>query len=81
MAEREMQNTSLKKVDLACHRLELKAKESAKRASRAEAERDKACHKAAMAKLAIKGAVNTQAEIESELAQVQHALALAKNAR
>ena len=34
-----------------------------------------------MAKLATEGAVNTRAQIESELAQVQRALALAKNAR
>ena len=59
MAERDMQSTSLKKVELACHRLELEVKESAERASRAEAERDAACHEAAMAKLAIEGAVIT----------------------
>ena len=34
-----------------------------------------------MAKLAIEGAVNTQEQIESELAQVQRALALAEEAR
>ena len=34
-----------------------------------------------MAKLATEGAVNTRAQIESELAWVQHALALAENAR
>ena len=34
-----------------------------------------------MAKLATKGAVNTRAQIDSELARVQHALALAENAR
>ena len=32
MAEREMQSSSLKKVELACRRLELEAKESAERA-------------------------------------------------
>ena len=35
MAEREMQSASLKEVELACRHLELKAKESAKRAVRA----------------------------------------------
>ena len=44
---------------LACRRLELEVKESAERAARAEAERDAACHEAAMAKLANEGAVNT----------------------
>ena len=61
IAEQEMQSASLKKVELACHRLELEVKESAERAARAEAERDAACHEAAMAKLAIEGAVNTRA--------------------
>ena len=44
MAEREMQNSSLKKAELACRRLELELKESAERATRAEAERDEARH-------------------------------------
>ena len=76
-----MQSASLKKAKLACRRLELEVKESVERAARAEAERDEACHEAAMSKLAIEGAVNTQAQIESELARVQRALALAEDAR
>ena len=59
MAEREMQSASLKKAELACRRLELEAREFSERAARAEAERDAACHEAAMAKLATEGAVNT----------------------
>ena len=70
MAEREMQSASLKKVELVCRRLELEARESTERAIRAEAERDAACHEAAMAKLATEGSVNTRAQIESELARV-----------
>ena len=81
MAKREMQSASLKKAELGCRRLELEAKESAERATRAEAERDEACHEAVMAKLATEGAVNTRAQIESELARVQRALALTENAR
>ena len=81
MAEREMQSASLKKVELVCRGLELEVKESAERATRAEAEKDAACHEATMAKLATEGAVNTRAQIESELARVQHALALTENAR
>ena len=34
-----------------------------------------------MAKLHIEGAVNTRAQVESELARVQRALAVAENAR
>ena len=81
MAEREMQSASLKKVELACRRLELEAIESIERAARAEAERDAASHEAAMAKLATEGVVNTRAQIESELARVQRDLALAEEAR
>ena len=80
MAEWEMQSASLKKVELACRRLELEAKESAERAARAEAKRDAACHEAAMAKLVTEKVVNTRAQIESDLAQVQRALALAEEA-
>ena len=46
------------------HRLELEAKESAERAARVKAERDAACHEAAMAKLETEEAVNTRAQME-----------------
>ena len=81
MVEREMHSASLKKAELACRRLELRARESAERVARGEAERDTARHEAAMAKLVTKGAVNTRAQIVSELARVQSALALVKEAR
>ena len=70
MAEREMQSALLKKAELACRRLELEVKESAERVALTEAERDAACHEAAMAKLEIEGAVNTRAQIEFELTRV-----------
>ena len=54
-----MQSASLKEAELACRLLELEAKELAERAAREEAERDATCHEAVMAKLEIKGAVNT----------------------
>ena len=54
-----MQSASLKEAELACHRLELEAKESAERAVWAEADRDTTRHEAAMARLETKGAVNT----------------------
>ena len=75
-----MQSASLKEAELACRRLELEAKESAERAAWVEAERDTARHEAAMAKLEIEGAVNTRAHMESELARVQRALAVAESA-
>ena len=81
MAKREMQSASLKQAELACRCLELEARESAKRAARAEAERDTVRHEAAMAKLTTKGALNTRAQIESELARVQNALGLTEEAR
>ena len=78
MAAWEMQSASLKEAELTCRRLELEAKESAEKVARAEAERDTTRHEAAMAKLQIEGAVNTRAQVESELARVQRALALRK---
>ena len=81
MAEREKQSASLKEVELVVHRLELKAKESTERVARTEAKRDTARHEAAMAKLQIEGAVNTRAQVESELARVQRALTVAENVR
>ena len=76
-----MQSSSLKEAELACCCLELEAKESAERAARAEAERDTTRHEAAMAKLETEGAVNARAQMESELARVQCALAVAESAR
>ena len=76
-----MQSASLKKVELACRRLELEARESIERTIWAEAKKDATCHEAMMAKLATEGSVNTRAQIESELARVQRAFALMEEAR
>ena len=76
-----MQSASLKEAELACRHLDLEVKESADRATRAEAERDTARHEAAMAKLETEGAVNARAQMESELARVQRALAVMESAR
>ena len=81
MAERETWSTSLKEAKLTCRCLELEAKESTERAAWAEDERDATRHEATMAKLQIEGAVNTRAQVESELARVQRALTVAENAR
>ena len=61
MAKKEVQSASLKKADMACRHLELELKESSERATRAEAERDKARHEAAMAKVTTEAAVNARA--------------------
>ena len=71
----------MKQAELVCRRLELEAREFAERAARAEAERDAACHEAAMAKLATEGALSTRAQVESELVRVQRALGLIEEAR
>ena len=65
MAERETQSASLKKAELACRRLELEAKESAKRVARAEPKRDTTRHEVVMAKLETEGAVNAREQMES----------------
>ena len=74
-------------------RLELEGKESAKRAARAKAQRDTACHEAAMARLDAEAAVNAQMqsalvvadsarlEVEAELARVRDTLSIANRAR
>ena len=80
MAEWEMQSASLKEADLACRHLELEAKESAEKDSRAKVERDTARHEVAMAKLETERVVNTRAQIESELTRVQRALAVVESA-
>ena len=60
MAKREMQSASLKEAELTRRHLEMEARESAERATRAEAERDTTCHEAAMAKLETEGVVNAR---------------------
>ena len=75
MAEQELHSASVKKAELE------EARESAERAARAEVERDTSCHEVAMAKLVTEGVVNNRAQIKSELARVQRALALTEEAR
>ena len=68
-------------TEASSRRWELEAKEAVERAVRAEAERDAARHEALMARLDTETAGSAQAEVESELARVQHALAILKDAR
>ena len=62
-------------------RWELEAKEAMDREARAEVERDAAQHEAAMARLETDAAGSARAQMESELAQVQHALTASEGIR
>ena len=62
-------------------RLESKAREAVERAVSAKEERDVACHEVAMARLEIKAVGSARAQMESELALVQHALAASEKAQ
>ena len=75
-----MQVALLKQAELTCRLLELEARESVDKATRAEVERDTVHHEAAIAKLTTEGDLNTRAHIESELVRVQNGLALAEEA-
>ena len=57
------------------------AKEVVEREIRAKVERDAARHNVAMARLDIEAAGSTRAQVESELARVQHALVALEDAR
>ena len=61
-------------------RLELEAREAVERATRAEAERDAARHEVAMARLEIYALGSARAQMKSELARVQRALAASEDA-
>ena len=80
-ASLEIMSASLKEAELTRRRLELEGKEFVERAAWAEAERDTACHEAAMARLEAEAAVNARAQVESDLARTQSALAVADSAR
>ena len=60
---------------------ESEAKEAGERAVRAEAERDAAPHEVAMARLETEEAGSAPAQVESELARVQHSIVSSKDAR
>ena len=60
---------------------ESEAKESVERAVRTKAERDIVRHEASMARLDAEAAGSARAQVESELARVQHALATSEDAR
>ena len=57
-------------------RLELESREAIERAARSKAKRDVARHEMAMARLEIQAVGGARAQMESELARVQRALAV-----
>ena len=59
---------------------ESEVREAVERAVHAESKRDVAHHEVAMARLEIEEAGSTRAQVESELAQVQRALAASEDA-
>ena len=67
-------------IESKSRRLELEAREAVERATRAKAERDKAHHEVAMARLEIDEAGSARAKMESELGRVQRALAASEDA-
>ena len=61
--------------------LKLEAREAVEKAARAKVERDVAHHEVEMARLEIDAAGSARAQMESELARVQHPLAASEDTR
>ena len=60
---------------------ELEAKEAVERAVRIKVVRDAACHEVAMAQLDTEAAGSARAQVEFELARVQHTLVASEDAK
>ena len=80
-SDKKALSASLMEAESKSRRLELEAREAIEMATRAKAERDVARHEVAMARLEIDAAGSARAQMESELARVQHALATLEGAR
>ena len=74
-------SASLMEAESKSRQLELEVREAVERECRAEAERDAARHELVMDRLEIDAAGSARAQVESELARVQHALAASEDAR
>ena len=74
-------SASLAEAELRSRRWEEEAKEGIENVARVEAKRDVVCHEASMAHMDADVARSARAKVESELARVQHALAVAEEAR
>ena len=80
-SDKKASSASLIEAKSKSRRLESEAREVVDRAVRAEAERDAAHHEVAMTRLEIEETGNAWAQVESELARVQHALTATKDAQ
>ena len=69
-------SASLAKAESSSRRWENEVKESVEKVARAEAERDASRHNASMARMDADEAGSARANVESELARVQNALAV-----
>ena len=69
------------KAESNSRRCKSEAKEAIEKAARVEAERDVAHHEASIARIDFNAAGIARAVVESELARVQHALAVSEEAR
>ena len=76
-----MLNASLAEAESRSQRWEKEAKESVEKVARAEAERDAARHEALKARMDADVGGSANVKVESELARVQNALAVAEEAR
>ena len=74
-------SASLKKAEASSRHWESEAKEAVERVVRAEVEKDVAHHETSMARLDAEAARNARAQVESELARVQHALVALEDAQ
>ena len=74
-------SASLAEAESRSQRWEKEAKEGIEKVARVEAERDAARHEALMARMDADAAGSARARVESELARIQNALAVSKEAR
>ena len=81
VSDQKARNASLIEAKASSRRWESEAQEVIERAVQAEARRDAAWHEASMAKLNAEATGSARAQVESELARVQHALAALEEAR
>ena len=78
VADHTVLSSSLAEVESRSQRREKEAKEGIEKVARAEVEKDAARHEASMARMDADTGGSARAKVESELAKVQNALAVAK---
>ena len=81
VADHSVLSASLAEAESSSRRWENEAKESVEKVAQAEVERDASRHKASMARMDADAVGSVRANVESELARVQNALAVVEEAR